>query len=369
MVTASSSKGAATHTKKEKDPLIGHPKPALSMELWSLILVELVHFPPSQLIELALSSKAMFSMVMGLPVWQNIINISCIKPVTPRSKNTPYLQVYANRSRICEQCYGYTAPRGSKAALPVMSVEEGRSVQMCLPCRKEYYQRHPEPIPISADNDEEHGQNQVPRRRIITKGHAQDMFRLQSYEMDTIPHDSVRNPHYRHAAPMRLYDMEAVRSHARHVHGGDVGIEAAFVRSRMIMETRRRNLELRRRREEELRRQRREALEARLQSENLEERTARNELQQYINHGRTYSLEETITELDALVDLVRTREQRRVTLIQRLEDENVQVNTNRDIFMRYVTYGMPDINRVVDRYIRQYGAIVMPSQAPPPQEL
>ncbi|CDH52469.1 predicted protein [Lichtheimia corymbifera JMRC:FSU:9682] len=354
--------------EEENDPLIGHPKPALSMELWELILVELAHFSPSQLIELALASKAMYSMVMALPVWQKIISVSGIKPVPKRSKPpvTPYMHVFNHRARICEQCYGYGYLSGPKAALPVFSIEEGRRIRMCLPCRQAYYERHPEPVPRTEDDDEEEDENDRRQRRgrrrgrrntrLITKLHGQDMFRLLDRHMDMIPYDQARNPHYRAAAPMRLYDIEDLRNHARHVHGGDVGIEAALARARTMAETRRRNVEIRRQRQEELRRQRREEVEARLASENLQQRTAINEVNQYIIHGRAFGFLNTIETLDEIIDLIRLREGRRAALVQRLEAENVPIYAYRDIFMRYVTHGVPDIDTAVARYVRSHGA-------------
>lgn len=343
------------------------------MELWELILVELAHFPPSQLIELALASKAMYSMVMALPVWQKIITISGIKPVPKRTKPpvTPYMHVFNHRTRICEQCYGYAYLSGPKAALPVFSVEEGRRIRMCLPCRQAYYERHPEPVPQAEGDDEEeeededdrrrqrrgrHRQRQRRNTRLITKLHGQDMFRLVNRHMDMIPYDQARNPHYRAAAPMRLYDIEDLRTYARHVHGGDVGIEAALARARTMAETRRRNVEIRRQRQEELRRQRREEVEARLASENLQQRTAINEVNQYIIHGRAFGFLNTIETLDEIIDLIRLREGRRAELVQRLEQENVPIYPYQDIFVRYMTHGVPDIDTAVGRYVRYNGA-------------
>lgn len=369
MTTTSRTRVQRKKKEEDNDPLIGHPKPALSMELWNLILVELAHFPPSQLIELALSSKAMFTMVMALPVWQNIVdqNIQRIGQVPKRGKTmTPYLHVFKHRARICEQCYDYTAANGSKAALPVFVIEEGRRIQMCLPCRQSYFQKHPEPTPATHDDEEEDDDQQQQRRRqrrrVVTKLHGQSMFRLSSYDMDSIPYGEAENPHYRYAAPMRLYEMETLRNHARHVHGGDVGIEAAVARSRMISETIQRNKEVRRRELAEARRQRREAVDNRLESEHLDRRTAVSEVLQYISHGRTLGfLSNPITTLDELVELIRTREERRAALVQRLENENVQVNPIRDIFVRYVSQGTPALDIAVERYIRQYGQN-MPSQ-------
>ncbi|KAI7860534.1 hypothetical protein BDC45DRAFT_552760 [Circinella umbellata] len=277
----------------------------LSVEIWEIILQDVCL---SQLTTLAQVSRPMYSIVTYLPIWQHVwTTAGSLPPPTTRGKCRNHYQVVLKANqRVCEHCFQYCSKNGSTASLPLYVQEQKKEINLCRPCRQHYLLQYPEPdLPNTDDeNDDDDDEEEEQRnyrhhhhrhhRTRITKGMAMTAFKLHEIDMDSIPYDSVRNPHYRSAAPMRLYERRDVHLYARRIHGGEVGIEAARSKSQSIVATRRKNAQERAKREEEERKSRREALESRFKELQLEQTYVHSKIFDYIQFNLG-SIEECIS--------------------------------------------------------------------------
>ncbi|KAG2226267.1 hypothetical protein INT45_005939 [Circinella minor] len=296
--------------RKHKEQQLPGPRVyELSVEIWEIILQNV---SPSQLTTLAQVSLPMYAIVTYLPLWRHIwTTAGSLPPPTTRGKCRNHYQVVLKASqRLCEQCFDYCSKNGSTASLPLYVEEQNKEINLCRPCRQHYLYHHPEPdLPDTEDENNEneeqdeeernhrrhhHHHQQQQRRTRITKGMAMSTFKLHEIDMDNIPYNSVRNPHYRSAAPMRLYERHNVHLYARQIHGGEVGIEAARSKSQSIVATRRKNAQERAKREEQERKSRQEALDGRFKELQLEQTYVHSMIFDYIQ-SNLGSIEECIS--------------------------------------------------------------------------
>ncbi|CAO3566957.1 unnamed protein product [Mortierella alpina] len=111
-----------------------------------------------------------------------------------------------------------TQDKGKGKAEADLNDEVTEDWNLCLECRQEYYEDHPEPVDPSWPGMT--GETQ------ITKTNARDIYHLSEMDLCGIPYEEYDNPHYRYGAPMCLYDIDDVEREAQRVHGGWVGISA-----------------------------------------------------------------------------------------------------------------------------------------------
>ncbi|KAI8148306.1 hypothetical protein BJV82DRAFT_591604 [Fennellomyces sp. T-0311] len=318
------------------------PQPELSLELWDLILKD---FYPSQLTVLAQVSRPFYDIVAWLPIWRRVCeNGGLGEPLSRGRKGTYYKLARFESARICEQCYKKCKPSGSQAALPVHMPSEGGNINLCRTCRRAYYLAHPEPPIIIEQNTQPDANGYIQRAR-ITKGTGIDHFKLTEGDLNQLAYTPVRNPYYRHAAPMRLYDRQQVHEYARRVHGGEVGIEA------MRDRTRRHRARLQHRREERaeaLRQQRaarREALDNHFQQLGLDQTLVQWDVARYVN--------EESTSIEACAELARVRQQRRDELRNEMTFQGHALDERSPIYEAYVMHGRPSRQHAITKLVEE----------------
>lgn len=309
----------------------GLPQPELSVELWDIISRSL---PPSQLVLMGQTSQEMAMVVQSLPIWKEIAETARLG--LPKSKGpckTYYGLVLKYSMRICELCYKLSPKRGPLSALPVHVEDYAKEINLCLLCRREYFKTHPEPY--TEDLTVSEGDNERPIR--ITKSSAVSQYKLKEHDLAAAPYLAVENPHYASAAPMRLYSLKVVIDRARRVHGGDIGIEAARVKSESMRQTRINNKERRRQEREWNEALRTETLNNRLNAENLTRRLATTECHIYILSGG---------DLDNVMQVIRERERRHAELQAALAQRGLQYEDNY-ISRDYIYNGARSLEQVV----------------------
>ncbi|KAI9253413.1 hypothetical protein BDA99DRAFT_519710 [Phascolomyces articulosus] len=375
----------------------------ISIEVWELIFQ---HLYPSELATLAQINDHFKAIVTYMPIWKSI----CLKASLPDPKirghcKTFYQVVIKHSYRVCEKCHAYCAKSGSSASLPVHMEEQKKDINMCLACRKSHFLTYPEQDPPDhADEEqsqveEEQQQRHRRRRTRITKSTGMSFFRLNEFDMDNINYIPVRNPYYRNAPPMRLYESSEVHSYARRVHGGDVGIEAARSKSRNMIATRQRNLQARRERERQERDAREKDLNTQFETAKIEntlvgqlahqyvesnigsvevcitmarQRIQRqNDLKQaieavgypydsssnttemYIHQPTSFTLEEAVKRLVQEAIQKRLREERRLALKQALQQHNMELNDRSSFCQNYITSGEPILDHVIQTLVER----------------
>ncbi|KAF7722695.1 hypothetical protein EC973_002858 [Apophysomyces ossiformis] len=354
MTTNTSKKKPSVAEKKQNTyTIIRTSDVYLPTEVWRMIFS---YLRPSQLAILASVCRNLNNMVINLSLWKTICEKGNLG--VPKRKYRNYFALAAGfHSCICEQCYRKCRLSGSSAALPIMIESEHRQIRMCLPCRRDYYEIHPEPLPsdetesnngessnsdnnnsssnisdtttttatttetdngnADAENSQQaqpQAQTQTPgrrrRRERVTKSAAMAEFKLTEGQLSEIPCTLHRNPYYRSAAPMRLYDMDDLIVLSRRVHGGDVGVkealEASSTRSRKTMESRERNQEIRR-----------EKLVAKLQEHGMEMSESQVLCNNYIR-SNAGSPDSIVEEIRKQRELQRRRDERRRLLREKL---------------------------------------------------
>jgi len=194
------------------------PCQVLPTELWHQILSLL---PLSKVAGLSMVSKTWLDGTRTYPVWKSICE--ALKLGEPKLKYRSYMAMVCVRSFfICDKCHSSSNGRGnaSEIPLPVADKDDDDFVWMlCHACRLEYYDRYPENV------REAKVQHDWQMKR-ITKTNAQGIYHLSDEDMYGLYFQERRNPHYRNAYPMKLYDRYEVQERALQVHAGWVGVDA-----------------------------------------------------------------------------------------------------------------------------------------------
>ncbi|KAG0184248.1 hypothetical protein DFQ28_011519 [Apophysomyces sp. BC1034] len=339
---------AKKRLKKGKDKATCISNVYLPTELWTMVLA---HLQPSELAVVGMVCRNLNSIVLGLPVWRTICEAA--KLGVPKRKYKTYFAVsLASSSIICERCYCKCRAAGSSAALPVALESDEGIIRLCLDCRREHYRCHPESSPSpsneAAENtndavvDNENGESsqqaqlRIPLRR-ITKSAALTRFRLNERDLSEISCTTHRNPYYRSAAPMRLYDVTDLVRLARRVHGGDVGVKEAqefsIHRSQKTAESRERNQAARR-----------ELLTQKLEEAGMTMAENQMMCNSFIRSS-TSNPEAIIKEIQRQRELQRKRDDRRKTLREHLEAAGMNEREDQwacDSFVMYES-GNPEL--------------------------
>ncbi|KAG0000185.1 hypothetical protein BGZ80_009421 [Entomortierella chlamydospora] len=188
-------------------------------EIWQQILGFL---PLSQVAKISSVSKAWLDGSRSFPAWKAICD-ACKALGQPKLKYRTHMALACSRSCwICDKCHSYSNGRlkASDIPLPVADEDDDDFVwSLCHSCRSDYYHRHPEPW--------HEKMNRNWRGDKITKTDACDMFHLSANDLDGLYYDECRNPYYRGAYPMKLFDRQEVQELALRVHAGWVGVSAA----------------------------------------------------------------------------------------------------------------------------------------------
>ncbi|KAI8149972.1 hypothetical protein BJV82DRAFT_677395 [Fennellomyces sp. T-0311] len=121
------------------------PQPELPTEVWHHILESM---SPSQLTQVALTSRTFYWIVDGHAIWKNIVDtyphLNRVRDEEEMEQR--YFPMVLSHSRfICERCFGHSPGIGSHSALPVFIDTERKILRLCLACRQTHYDAHPEP--------------------------------------------------------------------------------------------------------------------------------------------------------------------------------------------------------------------------------
>ncbi|KAF9348989.1 hypothetical protein BGX26_012655 [Mortierella sp. AD094] len=188
-------------------------------EVWQHILGFL---PLSQVAKISAVSKTWLDGSRSFPAWKVICDAHKALG-KPKIKYRTYMALACSKSCwVCDKCHSISTGRGnaSEIPLPVADEDDNDAIwNLCHSCRRDYYRRHPEPQREDLNRDW--------RGSKITKTDACDMYHLSDNDLDGLYYDECRNPYYRGAYPMKLFDREEVQDLALRVHAGWVGISAA----------------------------------------------------------------------------------------------------------------------------------------------
>ncbi|KAF9362256.1 hypothetical protein BGX34_006521 [Mortierella sp. NVP85] len=194
------------------------PCQVLPTELWHQILSLL---PLSKVAGLSMVSKTWLDGTRTYPAWKSICE--ALNLGEPKLKYRSYMAMVCVRSFfICDKCHSSSNGRGraSEIPLPVANKDDHDFVWMlCHACRLEYYGRYPENV---REAQVEHDW----QMKRITKTSAQATYHLNDEDLYGLYFHERRNPHYRNAYPMKLYDRDEVQERALQVHAGWVGVDA-----------------------------------------------------------------------------------------------------------------------------------------------
>ncbi|KAF9150685.1 hypothetical protein BG015_007494 [Linnemannia schmuckeri] len=242
----------------------------LPPELWTQVFSFLY---PSQLSPIAAVNKTWRDLVHRLPIWRLI---SSEAGLLVRSKFFPedyewvpnhFVLVQEKSQEICEECYKRFPQHEVERVLPVRIVfdkfhnrnsnndgdgnnDNNRAVlapgptpdimiQMCRPCRIDYYSKHPEPIPKRLNHFYWEGTSYKVTPR-IDGNTASLIYGLSTAYIRSLPFENAppsrssiheddddyqhRRGRHQQQRRMHIFQEPAVLQLARKVHGGDVGI-------------------------------------------------------------------------------------------------------------------------------------------------
>ncbi|KAK3822326.1 MAG: hypothetical protein J3R72DRAFT_459174 [Linnemannia gamsii] len=234
------------------------PPPQLPLELWNAVFCWLY---PSQLGTIAVVSRTWCDLVQRHQVWKTIFVAAglVVHPqiIPDRNWVPDYFELVQDKAdKICEMCLKQHHKNESEGTLPVtMSTFNDNAaitiattttptmtapitklsvphfaIQMCRPCRIEYYSKNPEPIPSRLETFF-WGDNNYKVIPVIDSLTATFLYGVSNYRIRTLPF--VDAPSAR-AAPTttnrhqtrRILQEVHVLQLARKFRGGDVGIEA-----------------------------------------------------------------------------------------------------------------------------------------------
>lgn len=192
-------------------------------ELWHTVLD---HLPLSVI---ACTSSVSNAWLIGARTYRGwAIAATNGKMGVPKIKYKTFMALVCSKSFfVCDRCFGYSAGNMTHSDIPLPVHVDGDPAdtwRLCMPCRRGYYLDHPEPLLSPCDPCD--GGTYMPDER-ITKTRAMALFQLTQDDLARLRCTYHRNPHYRTAAPMRLYDMAEVQKMALAVHAGWVSVIAA----------------------------------------------------------------------------------------------------------------------------------------------
>ncbi|KAF9089029.1 hypothetical protein BGX29_012258 [Mortierella sp. GBA35] len=218
-------KGAETTTTAPPVPIVINktdPYSVLPTELWQEVLS---YLSLSQLSKISTVSKNWLEGTRSLQVWRDICEKGNLGQ--PKKKYRTHMALVCSQSYwICEQCLSHHAGKNADIPLPV-EIEElaGEKRMLCHPCRLKYFRKHPEEIKRRSYGNDKNG-NPIYENNKITKTDACAMYYLTDEDLWLVDCETRQNPHYRYAAPMRLFLEEDVQARALEVHGGRIGASA-----------------------------------------------------------------------------------------------------------------------------------------------
>ncbi|KAG0292731.1 hypothetical protein BGZ96_003755 [Linnemannia gamsii] len=224
--TTSKKRGAAeAHVEPSKPIIINKSDPfsVLPTELWHEVMS---YLPLSQISKASTVSKGWLEGTRSLPVWREVCTRAALGK--PKKKYLTHMSLVCAQSFwICEHCLTMNNGRGSDIPMPVEIHGLANERQMlCRDCRCQYYKKHPEETKVRKNVVNSYGEYIYQRDVRITKTQACDSFHLREEDLESLDCREKRNPHYRNAAPMRLYLENQVQERALKVHGGWIGIRA-----------------------------------------------------------------------------------------------------------------------------------------------
>ncbi|KAK3832901.1 MAG: hypothetical protein JOS17DRAFT_773822 [Linnemannia elongata] len=217
--------GAASAVEPPKPIIVNKSDPysALPTELWHEVMSYL------SLIQIARASsvsKGWLEGIQSLQVWRDICTNAALG--SPKKKYPTHMSLVCAQSYwICERCLTMNNGKGSDIPLPVEVAELGNEkLMLCRACRRQYYKIHPEGTKIRKNVMNHYGEYIYERDVRMTKTDACSMFYLKDEDLLSLRCVTKRNPHYRNAAPMKLYLEKDVQRRSLEIHGGWIGIRA-----------------------------------------------------------------------------------------------------------------------------------------------
>ncbi|OAQ26587.1 hypothetical protein K457DRAFT_140232 [Linnemannia elongata AG-77] len=180
----------------------------------------LLCLPLSKITRHSRISKAWLDAARVLPVWKEACKKA--KLGDPRKKYKTHMAlVCANSYWICERCMSFSKGREHYAdlPLPVEDKDDDHLVWMlCLACRQEYFERHPEPLKEDRIYRDEFAF--VVQTKQLAPHAIFINYALRGENLRGVPstgREDTRN---------QLFDRGAVQRRALEVHGGWIGIDA-----------------------------------------------------------------------------------------------------------------------------------------------
>ncbi|KAF9126643.1 hypothetical protein BG015_004658 [Linnemannia schmuckeri] len=227
---------AAASPVEPAEPIIvnkSDPYSAFPTELWQEVMS---YLSLSQIANASTVSKAWLEGTRSLQIWRNVCTKAALG--NPKKKYPTHMSLVCTQSYwICEQCLTMNNGKGSDIPLPVEIAELANERRMlCRPCRYRYYKKHPEETKLRKDVTNHYGEHIYEHDVRVTKTEACTVFYLRDEDLRSLDCLQKRNPHYRNAAPMRLYLEQDVQERSLEVHGGWIGIRAV---GREVAKTRR----------------------------------------------------------------------------------------------------------------------------------
>ncbi|KAG0264634.1 hypothetical protein BGZ95_003550 [Linnemannia exigua] len=180
----------------------------------------LLCLPLSKIARHSRVSKAWLDAARVLPVWKEACKKA--KLGDPRKKYKTHMAlVCANSYWICERCMSFSKGREHYAdlPLPVEDEEDDHLVWMlCLACRIEYFERHPEPLK----------ENKVYRHEFAWVVQTRQLGPNAVFLNYALRGENLHGVQSTGRADTRrqLFDRAAVQRRALEVHGGWIGVDA-----------------------------------------------------------------------------------------------------------------------------------------------
>jgi hypothetical protein len=180
----------------------------------------LLYLPLSKIARLSRVSKAWLDAARVLPVWKE----ACTKAKlgNPRKKYKTHMAlVCANSYWICERCMSFSKGREHYADLPLPVEDEDDNNlvwALCLACRIEYFERHPEPLKEDKVYRSEFAW--VVQTKQLAPHAVFLNYALRGENLHGISSTGRVDTRY------QLFDRASVQRRALEVHGGWVGVDA-----------------------------------------------------------------------------------------------------------------------------------------------
>ncbi|KAG0287212.1 hypothetical protein BGZ97_007162 [Linnemannia gamsii] len=224
--TTGKKRGAAKAPVEPPKPIIinkSDPYSVLPTELWQEVML---YLSLSQIAKTSTVSKGWLEGTRSLQVWRDVCSKAALGK--PMKKYPTHMGLVCAQSYwICEQCLTMNNGKGSDIPMPVEIAElANERLMLCRYCRCQYYRKHPEETKLRKNVTNHYGEYVYEHDVRITKTQACDSYHLRDEDLWSLDCLEKRNPHYRNAAPMRLYLEEEVQERSLEIHGGWIGIKA-----------------------------------------------------------------------------------------------------------------------------------------------